>query len=134
MSLGFAHQAKLKIFMYKNNPCSCSINNVLGADLQETDEAESHCFISDLIPEISVGTSKRETMNETDLIPPCEPNTEDDGTCTIILDNVAIIFDGNLTATTANYTPFADFCIDGSLSRQCVFGIWVDDNIIRESK
>ena len=119
--------------MYKNNPCS--INNLLGADLQETSEAESHCFISDLIPEISVGTSKRETMNETDLTPPCEPNTEDDGTCTIILDNVAIIiFDGNLTATTANYTPFADFCIDGSLSRQCVFGIWVDDNIIRESK
>jgi hypothetical protein len=113
--------------------CILTLSLILtSVDLQETSEAESHCFISDLIPEISVGTSKRETMNETDLIPPCEPNTEDDSTCTIVLDNVAIIFDGNLTATIANYTPFPDFCINGSLSRECVFGIWVDDNIIRE--
>ena len=107
-------------------------------DPQEFTEGdpESDCYISDLIPEVSVGSSKRQTVNETDLVPPpCKPNIDvDDITCTILLDNVAIVFDGNLTATTANYTPFPAFCINGSLSRQCVEGVWVDENIIQASK
>ena len=79
-------------------------------------------------------STKRQTINEMGLTPPCEPNDADDETCTIVLDSVTVVFDGNLTATTAKYIPFAAFCISGSLSRRCVEGVWVDESIIQEGE
>ena len=119
------------IYSYITITYENTVATITDLALSAEEEAESDCFISDLIPEITVST-KRQTINETGLTPPCEPNDADDETCTIVLDSVAIIFDGNLTATTAKYTPFAAFCINGSLSRRCVEGVWVDESIIQE--
>ena len=110
--------------------CMCSM-----IDPQQTTGAESDCFISDLLSGLFVGGSAPQVVNSTDLTPSCEPNTDtDDGYCTIVLESATIVFDGNVTATTANYTPFPAFCINGSLTRQCVEGVWVDENIIQKSK
>ena len=99
---------------------------------QDDTTSSSECSISDLIPGLTLSMRDETTGNDTLLTPPCEPNEDDDGTCTIVLDNAIIIFDGNLTATMANYTPFAAYCINGSLSRRCIEGVWVDENIIQE--
>ena len=86
----------------------------------------SDCPLPDLLSGVP-------SANTTD-ISLCNPDEKPSGTCSILFEEGSVTYNGSSSGSIATYNVTDAYCVNTTMQRECVAGMWINEVILERGK